>query len=334
MALVRQRLGVAAIPDALAMFVTERVDGHPFFCEELLRAMQDSGVIRVSDGTCTVGDLARIDLPTTVEGVIVSRLDRLTPGQQLCLKVASVIGRVFRARMVQETHPVDAERPLVGGHLGALTVADLTAIESPEPDLAYLFKHVITRDVAYESMPYAQRQPLHRSAAMWYERHHGDDLAPHYALLAYHWARAADAAKAVHYLDKASEQALGAGAFRETVVFLTQAIELVDSGQAQSSPFAARYGKRASPGRSTTWARCTRAASITNEPSPRCIGPCQRRMAGWRWAFWRRWTARLVTGSCRVVILGAASRKRPRSTRRWNATKTLVRRITSRQNLR
>jgi class 3 adenylate cyclase len=235
--LVHQRLGVAAIPDALATFVTQRVDGHPFFCEELLRAMQDSGVIRLSDGTCTVGDLTRVDLPTTVEGVIVSRLDRLTPGQQLCLKVASVIGRVFRARMVQETHPVESERPLVGGHLGALTAADLTAVEAPEPALAYLFKHVITRDVAYESMPYAQRQPLHRSAALWYERHHADDLAPHYALLAYHWARAADATKAVHYLDKASEQALIAGAFRETVVFLTQAIDLVDSGHATIEPF-------------------------------------------------------------------------------------------------
>src|SRR5262249_18842094 len=91
--LVRQRLGVAAIPTALATFVTDRVDGHPFFAEELLRAMLDRGVICVSDGTCIVGDLTQIDLPTTVEGVIVSRLDRLTPGQQLCLKVASVIGR-------------------------------------------------------------------------------------------------------------------------------------------------------------------------------------------------------------------------------------------------
>ena len=235
-ALVRQRLGVAALPAALARFVTERVDGHPFFCEELIRALLDSGVIRVADGTCTVGDLTRIDLPTTVEGVIVSRLDRLTPGQQLCLKVASVIGRVFRARMVKETHPVEAERSLVDGNLGALSAADLTSMESPEPDLAYLFKHVITRDVAYESMPYAQRQPLHRAAALWYERHHVNDLSPHYGLLAYHWARSADAAKAVHYLDKASEQALIAGAFRETVVLLTQAIELVDSGHATVDP--------------------------------------------------------------------------------------------------
>src|SRR5262249_23840327 len=146
------------------------------------------------------------------------------------------IGRVFRARMVRETHPMEAERALVDGHLGALTAADLTAMESPEPDLAYLFKHVITRDVAYESMPYAQRRPLHRAAAEWYERHHGEDLSPHYALLAYHWARAADAAKAVHYLDKASDQALLAGAFRETVVLLTQAIELVDGGQVTVDP--------------------------------------------------------------------------------------------------
>jgi class 3 adenylate cyclase/tetratricopeptide (TPR) repeat protein len=235
-ALVRQRLGVREIPEALARFVEERVSGHPFFCEELLRAMLDAGVVRVADGACTVGDLSRLDLPTTVEGVIVSRLDRLTPSQQLCLKVASVIGRVFRERMVRETHPVDTQRPLVSENLGALATADLTALESPEPELAYLFKHVITRDVAYESMPFAQRQPLHAAIAGWYERTHGTDLAPHYALLAYHWARAANPPKTVHYLDLAGEQALFAGAFREAVGFFTQAIALADAGEVEVEP--------------------------------------------------------------------------------------------------
>ena len=82
-------------------FVEARVTGHPFFCEELLRAMLEAAVVRVDGGVCAVGDLAAVDLPTTVEGVIVSRLDRLTPAQQLCLKVASVIGRTFRERMVR-----------------------------------------------------------------------------------------------------------------------------------------------------------------------------------------------------------------------------------------
>src|SRR5262249_30888896 len=143
-ALVAARLGVSDVPASLARFVEERVAGHPFFCEELLQALVAAGAVRVGDGKCTGGALKTMDVPTTVEGVIISRLDRLAPGEQLCLKVASVIGRLFRERVVRETHPVDNERPEIHAHLEALATANLTALETPEPDLAYLFKHVIT----------------------------------------------------------------------------------------------------------------------------------------------------------------------------------------------
>ncbi len=235
-ALIAARLGVPDVPPSLANFVDHRVAGHPFFCEELVQALADAGAIRVIDGACTVGELTTIDVPTTVEGVIISRLDKLAPGQQLCLKVASVIGRLFRERMVRDTHPVENERPEIHAHLEALASANLTALETPEPDLAYLFKHVITRDVTYESMPTAQRQPLHRAVATWYERNYGGDLSPYYALLAYHWARAADPARTADYLEKAGEQALFAGAFPDAVTFLTQASELVDRGEVSVTP--------------------------------------------------------------------------------------------------
>ncbi len=234
-ALVARRLDVDDVPESLAAFIHERVSGHPFFAEELLQAMVERGAVRVADGRCAVGDLTALDLPTTVEKVIVSRLDRLVPAEQLCLKVASVIGRVFRSRLVQQTYPVPDERARVPGHLGALTTADLIGLETPEPDLAYLFKHVITRDVTYDTMPQAQRRPLHRAVAEWYEANH-EDLAPFYALLAYHWGQAADAPKTGAYLEKAGQQAVRDGAFREGVIFLTQALALMDGGAIPEAP--------------------------------------------------------------------------------------------------
>ncbi|MEP6692004.1 MAG: AAA family ATPase, partial [Gemmatimonadaceae bacterium] len=228
-ALIARRLGVSSVPDALGSFIQERVSGHPFFAEELLQAMVDRGAVRVDGGACVVGDLTTLALPTTVEGVIISRLDRLAPGEQLCLKVASVIGRVFRSRLVQQTHPVDSERPRVPQHLSALSKTELIGIEAPDPELSYLFKHVITRDVTYDMMPQAQRRPLHRAVAVWYEENH-TDLTPHFALLAYHWAQAGDSTKTVGYLEQAGQQAVRAGAFREATLFLSQAIELMDGG--------------------------------------------------------------------------------------------------------
>lgn len=227
--LIARRLGVRDVPDALASFIRERVSGHPFFAEELLQAIVERGAVRVEAGTCTVGDLTSLDLPTTVEQVIVSRLDRLTPAERMCLKVASVIGRVFRSRLVEQTYPVADERGRVPGHLESLTTANLINLETPEPELAYLFKHVITRDVTYETMPLAQRRPLHRAVAEWYEAHH-DDLTPYYTLLAYHWGQAAEPLKTVAYLEKAGHKAVREGAFREGVVFLSQAIALMEEG--------------------------------------------------------------------------------------------------------
>lgn len=236
LALVRLRLGVVDVPPALATVIRDRVAGNPFFCDELLRSMRDAGAIRVEDGRCVVGDLGGLDLPTTIEGVILSRLDRLTPHQQLCLKVAAVIGRVFRARTVAETYPAEGERAGVPAHLESLARLELTAPEAPEPDLAYLFRHVITRDVTYDLMPLVQRRPLHRSVAEWIERRHAADLRPHAALLAYHWAQAADAARAVAYLEQAGHEGLRGGAFHEAVVFFGQAIELAEGGAIEAPP--------------------------------------------------------------------------------------------------
>lgn len=227
-ALVAGRLGISQVPPALSAYIRERVAGHPFFCDELVQAMIARGVVTVSNGECSVGNLQGLDLPTTVEGMIVSRLDRLTPSQQLCLKIASVVGRTFRARTVSDTHPVADEAPKVPAHLTDLTRLELTSPELTETELSYRFRHVTTRDVTYELMTRAQRQPLHRAVGEWIERVHADQLAPNAALLAYHWTQAGDLSKSLMYLDMAGEQALRDGAFTEASLFYTEALSVAD----------------------------------------------------------------------------------------------------------
>lgn len=227
-ALVSNRLGVSSAPAALLEFVRKRVAGHPFFCDELVQALLESGVVTVRDGTCTVGDLSTVVLPTTVEGMIVSRLDRLNPSQQLCLKIASVVGRVFRERTVAETHPVAEEVPKVPQQLNQLTRLELTTLETSDPDYAYRFRHITTRDVTYELMTRAQRQPLHRAVAEWIEREHADAVAPMAALLSYHWTQAGDVPKSVDYLEMAGDYALRDGAFNEAAQFFGDLLVLVE----------------------------------------------------------------------------------------------------------
>jgi tetratricopeptide (TPR) repeat protein len=175
-----------------------------------------------------------VSLPDTVEDVITSRIDRLAPPQQLILKVASVIGRTFLFVLLHDIHPVEADKPNLPGHLNLLAQLDITQLDKPEPDLTYTFKHVITREVAYNLMLFDQRRELHRSVAEWFEHTYADDLPAFYPLLAYHWSQAignrpggsTPVTKALDYLEKAGEQALRSYANQEAVRFFSEAIAI------------------------------------------------------------------------------------------------------------
>jgi class 3 adenylate cyclase/tetratricopeptide (TPR) repeat protein len=231
--LVAQRLGVSELPLPLARYVEDRVAGHPFFCEELVQTMREAGVVDVDEGTVVVGDLEGFELPATIEGAVLSRLDRLTSGELLCLKVASVVGRWFLPATVIHALPLEHERDAVSDHLETLTRLDLTATDPP----GYTFRHEITRDVAYELLTLGQRQQLHRAVAEWHEETYPqDELFPHYALLAHHWSRADDPERSVAYLELAGDQALRSGAFEEALLFLTRAIEVQEGAGIRPDP--------------------------------------------------------------------------------------------------
>jgi class 3 adenylate cyclase/tetratricopeptide (TPR) repeat protein len=228
-ALVAERLGVPLVPRLVADVIGEHAGGNPFFSEELAYALRDTGAITVTDGICRVApgaDLRVLSLPDTVQGVVLTRIDRLAPPQQLTLKVASVIGRSFAHRLLRDIHPIAADRPTLPGQLDGLQRRNLVLLEAPEPELAWMFKHVITRDVAYDLMLGAQRRALHRAIAEWYEQQQQAQLPRFYPLLAYHWTRSGVTAKAIRYLSLAGEQALAGAAYREAVLFFADALAL------------------------------------------------------------------------------------------------------------
>lgn len=232
--LLCRRLGVEALPSAVSQLILERAAGHPFFSEELAYALRDSGALRLADGRCELaGDAASLralSLPTTVQGIITSRIDRLPPAEQLTLKVAAVVGRTFGLDVLGALHPQRPERALLDEHLGRLERLDLTPLDTPGATPTYVFKHVVTHQVVYDLMLFSQRQELHRAAARWYEEHHAHDLSAHYALLAHHWGQAGDGARTLFYLEKAAEQALGSGAYQEAARFLREAGALDQDG--------------------------------------------------------------------------------------------------------
>lgn len=235
-ALIGRCLGVTELPPRLETFILEMAEGHPFFTAELADAVRDAGFLVIEDGKASLAaefsTLSALDLPTTLEGLITSRVDRLSESQQLSLKVASIIGRVFAYRTLRDVHPIAADRSRLAGHLRDLTTMGLTVQEASEPDATYAFRHVVTQSVTYNLLLNSQREQLHREVAAWYEREHVGALAPHYAILAHHWERGGDAGKAIRYLSKAGEQALRSGAYQEAIALHQRLLALSEKAPA------------------------------------------------------------------------------------------------------
>jgi class 3 adenylate cyclase/tetratricopeptide (TPR) repeat protein len=261
-ALVCQRLGVRSIPPMIGRLIREKSEGHPFFAEELAYALREAGILVIEEQEARINDrftnFEDLSLPDTLQAAITNRIDSLDPSQQLTLKVASVIGRIFTFRLLHAIHPIDTDKPALHEYMDTLTRLSLTLIESEAPDLAYIFKHAVTQEVAYNLMLFAQRRQLHQAVAEWIEQNNETGIESFYALLAYHWSQAAeipDAArnqqtikKAVEYLEKAGDQAMQNYANREAIQFYTQALEW-------DSKLPNEAGKAALHDRQVRWAR-------------------------------------------------------------------------------
>jgi len=231
--LVHARLGVKQLPERIEALLLERAGGHPLYAEELSHALREAGALIVEHGRAKLGPAARdvegLRLPDTIEGVVTSRIDRLSAREQLTLKVAAVIGRAFAYRTLHDVHPVPADRPLIPAQLEHFDTLALAHPEVEGAEGSYAFHHAILRDVAYDLMTFSQRRRVHLVVAEWYERHvPPEEQQP--GVLAHHWSRAvhegdppALLSKAVAHLHRAAEQALASSAHAEAAEQLMRA---------------------------------------------------------------------------------------------------------------
>jgi predicted ATPase/class 3 adenylate cyclase len=252
-ALAAALLGLTAveIPPAVAALVRARAEGNPFFAEEMLLALRDQGVLEVVEEggqrSCVLlGDITEATrcLPDTVQGVILSRLDQLTPEEQMLLRVGAVIGRRFSYHALRTvfTSYLTLADTEIKARLELLADLDLTPEETPDPNLHHAFRHLITQEVAYGTMLFTQRRELHRMVAVYYEARFdldgagpdtGEDpaaLGLHTAdivhRLAYHYQQAGDVERERYYAALAGELAAQSFANAEALTYLDRALAL------------------------------------------------------------------------------------------------------------
>lgn len=221
--------GSAVASTELVEMVTRRANGNPFYVEELLNFIASRGIGLRDDRAWK-----ELDLPDNLHSVILGRIDAVDEEPRRTLKVASVIGRTFAAPALPGAYPELGTQDDVARQLTTLTNADLIFSESAV-DQTYVFKHSLTQEVAYESLPFGFRSVLHERVAAYIERSHPDALDRHLDLLAHHYWHTANLPKKREYLRRAGMAAQAAYAntsaidYYERLAGLAEGVGRVDA---------------------------------------------------------------------------------------------------------
>ena len=201
--LLRALVGDGTLPPDMERRILDHAEGNPFFLEELVRSLVDAGsLVRDGDGW-RFDHEADVEIPPTVEKVILARIDRLEAHPRDVLTAASVLGREFGLPLLEAVSG-DGD---VGASLSALMRLDLLREARRWPEPEYRFKHALIQEAAYRTLIVDERRALHRKAATWLEERYAgreDEVA---GLLAHHWLAASDEDKAVAYLTRAGDRA-------------------------------------------------------------------------------------------------------------------------------
>jgi len=208
----------------LHQFILAKTEGNPFFMEEIVQELREQSFLTVgAHGRAPLPTDLR--LPTTVQGVLTARMDRLPAEEKALLQTLAVIGRECAANLLRKvaTHSeADLHRLLA-----RLQTAEFVYEQPAFPDVEYIFKHALTQEVAYNSLLIERRKILHERTALAMEEIYRERLEDHYSELAYHYSRSGNTQKAIDYLQLAGQQAVQRSAHEEAITHLTAALELL-----------------------------------------------------------------------------------------------------------
>lgn len=222
--LLRTLLGDGPELAELRQRLIARTGGEPLFLEEMARALVETGALqREGHGFRLARGYEEIEVPSSLQAVIASRIDRLPLDCRSLLQIASVIGKDVAIAPLRLVADLPETQLLV--QLAALQSLEFLHEVTNLPHLEYTFKHALTHSVTYDGMLLKHRRALHGRVLSVIESLHADRLEEFTERLAQHAMRAENYAKAVEYNHKAGLRANARSAYREGVGFLQRALE-------------------------------------------------------------------------------------------------------------
>jgi class 3 adenylate cyclase/tetratricopeptide (TPR) repeat protein len=218
-------LGTQSTPTELYEVVRQKAEGNPFYIEELVNSLIESEILtRDNSNWNLTRKITEADIPTTIQGVLTARVDRLEKHFKRILQEASVIGRAFLYKILERITDIDSD---VDQYLAGLEGLDLIRTQSMEPELEYIFKHALTQEVVYSGLLKKERQAIHERIGLAIEQLFSDRLSEFYETLSYHFAQGKSVRKAVNYLTLSGEKSEKRNSVQEAHQYYKEAYDLL-----------------------------------------------------------------------------------------------------------
>lgn len=220
-------LQTESVPKELIDFVRIKAEGNPFYLEEMVNSLIESNIVVNENGHWRVQRaIIGADIPTTIQGVLSARVDRLDTELKRIIQEASVIGRIFLYKIIKSISDVAGN---IDQYLSELEGLDLIRMQSIEPELEYLFKHALTQEVVYQGLLKRERQEIHERVGLAIEHLFSERLPEFYEVLAHHFSEGKSIKKSFDYLLKSGEKSFDHYSLKEAHVYFQKAYNIIKS---------------------------------------------------------------------------------------------------------
>jgi class 3 adenylate cyclase/tetratricopeptide (TPR) repeat protein len=216
-------LGTEDIETDLEELILDKTDGIPFFIEEFIRSLKDLKIIeRIGNQYLFAKDSLEMTIPSTIQDVIMARVDSLPEGAKELIQTGSVIEREFSYKLIKEVTELPEQKIL--SQLSVLRDTELLYERGIYPDTNYIFKHALTREVIYYSILSKRKIKLHEKIGNAIEKLYKEVLDEYYGILAEHYIFCANYKKGADYSKLAERKAEKAASLNDAVSYAKKRI--------------------------------------------------------------------------------------------------------------
>jgi class 3 adenylate cyclase/tetratricopeptide (TPR) repeat protein len=216
LAMVSHLLNTTNVDKDIEELTLSKTEGIPFFIEEFIKSLREMKIIEKSNGTYKLTrDLKAIAIPSTIQDVIMARVDHLPEGAREVLRTGSIIEREFSHELIQKVTGLPEQQLL--SDLSTLRDSELLYERGIYPNITYIFKHALTREVVYDTMLTKRKKKLHEEIGNAIEKLHKNNLSEHYVVLAEHYFLSENYVKVVEYSKLASRKAEKAALINDAI---------------------------------------------------------------------------------------------------------------------